>query len=696
VAYVIMIVVGDIIVVLGTLLSDTLWASAIVMFLIVFAAAFLTVFGGYTTAFISPVALAYSLSVLYPLADLGLWPRVIGWAIGGAVAMVAALVLWPAYGGNRLRESLAAASGGIAAALESLKDGDKAESHYRDAVKALAETRQRMSAPLRPGGPLSRDVGLLHLARNLEQAADMTRRVLDGGWTPGDDEQIATICAEAFRRISAVLLGEIDATAVTQDLPHLSEALKARRVTVNAAAMRAMETGDDKAAEAVTIVRRSFPIMAISHIAVWAEAATATALGAGTAITPVSIAPEVAAIPDQLRETLSRIGRIVGKGLDPDGVIFRNSIRAAAAMTLAVLLAKLLPVDHGFWVTLGALLVLRSSASSTSATALQAILGTFVGFVLAAGIVVAFDNHDTYLLYILPFLVFLAGYTPGAVSFVVGQVSFTMLMVVLFTLIDKAGLATDLARLETVSIGAAVAAAMSLILWPRGARVALARAVAGVYRAAAEGLRTLVTGSEAARLEADRNLYTANRRADEAFGIAISEHGTKIDVDAWMALFRAPNTTHAMVDRLLPDITPWIEEACNPALGATVIHRDRVAEKLIGVAERLEHPRSKAVQRTTATHGNALANSLKQCFDAARRDGPEHIDNARLLVAWNEWFAYVEDYVASAQPQLDLVAAASQPGAWLRWSEPKVSAADSNASAGVPETAPSPSGDRTP
>jgi uncharacterized membrane protein YccC len=670
-AYLLMIIVGDVVILIGTLLAGAVTASAVAMFIIMFTVSFAAVFGGYTPAFVAPIALGYSLSVLYPLGDLGLEPRLVGWTIGGAVALIAAIVLWPVYGRDRLRGALADASAGLAAVVENLHDRAKAEASYRGALNALAQARQRASAPLRPAGPLSRDVALLHLTRNLEQAADMTRRILDGGWTPGDDDQIAAACADAFHRTSAALRGDLDPAAVTQDAPRLSDALEARRVTADVAAMRAMAAEEGGADTAMTMVRRSFPMMALSHIAVWVEAVAATAIGANDAISPVSIAPEVTAIPNQPTETLARARRIVGRGFDPDGVIFRNSIRAAAAMTLAVILAKLLPVDHGFWVTLGALLVLRSNANSTSASALQAIIGTFVGFILAAGVVMVFDNHDTYLLYILPFLVFLAGYTPGAVSFMIGQVSFTLLMVVLFTLIDKEGLATDLARLETVSVGAASGAVMALVLWPRGARAALARAVAGIYRTAAQAMGTLVTGPAEARAKADHDMYSANRHAEEAFGIALSEHGRQIDVAAWMALSRAPNTAHSMVAGLLPTPAPWLAENCNAALTATVSHRDRVAAALTRVADRLDHPGGAYARPAEALQDDALTRSLMTCFESARREGREHVDSARLLVAWNEWLSFIDDYISRAEPQLDQVVAVSQARSWLWQPTPK-------------------------
>jgi uncharacterized membrane protein YccC len=53
-----------------------------------------------------------------------------------------------------------------------------------------------------------------------------------------------------------------------------------------------------------------------------------------------------------------------------------NGLRGALAPAAAVLVADLTGVHHGFWVALGTLSVLRTSAASTGATALRALAGT--------------------------------------------------------------------------------------------------------------------------------------------------------------------------------------------------------------------------------------------------------------------------------------------------------------------------------
>src|SRR5271156_6734022 len=63
-------------------------------------------------------------------------------------------------------------------------------------------------------------------------------------------------------------------------------------------------------------------------------------------------------------------------------VWFRNSLRGAIGLALAVAVVELTDVEHGFWVVLGTLSVLRSNALGTGANALRAVGGTAIGFVV--------------------------------------------------------------------------------------------------------------------------------------------------------------------------------------------------------------------------------------------------------------------------------------------------------------------------
>jgi uncharacterized membrane protein YccC len=191
-----------------------------------------------------------------------------------------------------------------------------------------------------------------------------------------------------------------------------------------------------------------------------------------------------------------------------------------------------LGLAHAFWVVLGTLSVLRSNALGTGRTALEALMGTIIGF--AAGGLFAFvAGNDPILMWIaMPLVVFLASYTSSAGSFVAGQAAFTLTVIVIFNLLAPAGWQVGLVRVEDIALGTGISVVVGLLLWPRGARHDLARSTSVLYRAVAAYLEQafdLVLGIDRAadvgRLRTDA--VRARERTGEAFDVFLNERGAK-------------------------------------------------------------------------------------------------------------------------------------------------------------------------
>src|SRR4029078_8649628 len=96
---------------------------------------------------------------------------------------------------------------------------------------------------------------------------------------------------------------------------------------------------------------------------------------------------------------------------------FGNTIGGAAGLALAVLVAQETGVQHGFWVVLGTLSVLRSNALGTGWSMLSGVIGTGFGIVVGSLLVIGIGTHEEVLWVVLPFAVLLAAYAPRAISF---------------------------------------------------------------------------------------------------------------------------------------------------------------------------------------------------------------------------------------------------------------------------------------
>ncbi len=171
-----------------------------------------------------------------------------------------------------------------------------------------------------------------------------------------------------------------------------------------------------------------------------------------------------------------------------DSVWLRNSVRGAIGLALAVLVAQLTDLQHGFWIVLGTLSVLRSNALSTSASIARALLGTFAGIFIGGLILLAVGSERGVLWVVLPLAVLLASYAGQAISFAASQAAFSVVVIVLFDLLAPAGWRVGLVRFEDVAIGAGVSLLVGVLIWPRGAAAIMRRSIGAAYVSASRYL----------------------------------------------------------------------------------------------------------------------------------------------------------------------------------------------------------------
>jgi uncharacterized membrane protein YccC len=257
--------------------------------------------------------------------------------------------------------------------------------------------------------------------------------------------------------------------------------------------------------------------------------------------------------PSQLTG-ISKYTAVVRRHANLRSAWFINSARGSVALAGAVLVADLSNVQHGFWVVLAALSVLRTNATSTGASAIRAVLGTTIGFAIGAALLLAVGTNSTALWLVLPFVVLLAGYAPGAFPFAVGQAAFTLTVAFLFNLLEPVGWHVGLLRIEDVAIGCAVAAVVGALFWPRGMAAVVAKDLADGYRAGASYLShavAWVSGLRTDRPDEAQAAVNAGLRLDAALRAFIAERGAKhlTPPELWRlagGVVRLRLTTHAI------------------------------------------------------------------------------------------------------------------------------------------------------
>jgi hypothetical protein len=259
---------------------------------------------------------------------------------------------------------------------------------------------------------------------------------------------------------------------------------------------------------------------------------------------------------------LRRATLLVTRHATVRSVWFLNSLRGALALAAAVAVADVSGVQHAFWVVLGTLSVLRTSAASTGGTAWRALAGTVIGFVVGALLLLAIGTGQTALWVALPAAVLVAAYAPGTTPFLVGQAAFTVTIVVLFNLLAPAGWRVGLLRIEDVAIGCAVSLVVGVLFWPRGVASVVGDDLADTFRRGAEYLSQAVDWALSELMlppAAAVATVNASIRLDDAVRGFFTEQGSKklSKEDLWTmvnASMRLRLTAYTLTG-LRPDVT---------------------------------------------------------------------------------------------------------------------------------------------
>jgi fusaric acid resistance family protein len=518
---------GSALLVIGTAVSPNTLIAAIVTVPVTFAVFFAGVAGPNAATGVTGALLAYVLPAASP-GTMGMIPdRLAGWWLASVLGTIAVLALPTPSTGDRVRAATARAAQALAQAIEAALCGEATEGPLAAALDAKGELLATFTAtPFRPTGLAIRDQALAHAVELLEWCtalvADALREQPDLG-PPGEPEfGLLTATARVLHDSAAAFTDR----SVRPDLEGLDSRRKASLALVRAGWSEPPQAGHD--------ARIAFHANAI--------AGTALALGADILVAARLADPremdEARARwfdddePSRQRR-LSGISRYSSAALRQASlrsVWFVNSLRGSLALAAAVAVADATSVQHGFWVVLGTLSVLRTSASATGATALRALLGTVIGFAIGAVLLVAIGTSNAALWAVLPVAVLIASYAPGTAPFVVGQAAFTVTVAVLFNLLVPVGWKVGELRVEDVALGCLVSVVVGAMFWPRGVAPLVADDLADAYRVGATYLREAIRWALGRRPEpptSGRAAVTASVRLDEAVRGFLSEQGTK-------------------------------------------------------------------------------------------------------------------------------------------------------------------------
>lgn len=582
-AYAGLTVVGAALIPPGTLLSGRPFAAAGAMAAVAFAIVLAGAAGGYVAGGGAAATLAFVLSVAVPASASDIPSRLLGWSLAGAVVTVAAVTLWPAQVRGKVRAAAAVLADSLAELAESVANGSVGRDAPLRRVQAasadLLEAFLRLR--FRPSGPTVRDQAMVYLVAELRRGADFAEAF-------GEDVRRSSANADdrALLRATAVVLAQIAAALRGADGELQPAPLEEQRDRHLEALQR--EAGRVEGEEARRLVRRAFDIRILSYIAFSSAVNAALVLGRridDTGFTVAPLAPRYG-----VRPALVRLRELARANLRRDSVVLQAAVRAAIGLGIAVLVALLAKLDHGFWVVLGTLSALKSSALTTAYTAWQALVGTVAGFALSSALLFASGERHPALWAILVIGLFLAVYTPTAVHAIVGQAMFTVAVVVLFNILEPQGWRTGLVRVEDILIGCGTSVVVGTLLWPRGAGAQLRIDLASLYERGSRYVRAafgraLGRLDQAETAERAAEAREAALRAVDAFATFLGERGPKpVPLETWAQLAGGAHQVRFVGDAILVWVRSYGPVAARPPdaqrleEAAELIERDLNAE----------------------------------------------------------------------------------------------------------------------
>ena len=512
--------------------------------------------------------------------------RMVGWLLACVFCIPAALFVFPPRYTFELRDLTA----GVCIALADRIDGRSSRDEVDGAMDALRAVF--LGSSFRPVALSAGSRGLIRVVANLQWLCDHvdddTGRLLSS---------IKTDSMAVLRGGAKVLIAGDAATAAelaTTVAEHRSTAFRQYERDIR----DLLDDPDDAAAlqDGRELLRRRTTSATIGLIG--SIIATATTLETRPLIDRLMgrDLPETG-IADRVHTNRRAVAGLTSF-LTTRSVTMLNSLRTGLALALAFVVTLILPVQNGLWVVLGALAVLRSSASTTRTSAVRAITGTVIGFVAGAVLITLVGVNPVVLWCLLPAVTFGSTYVMRVGSFAASQAMFTMQVVIIFNLMRPIGWQIGLTRVEDVIIGALVGLVVSVLLWPGGAQSAVQRAFGAAVTACTRYLSAAVdrvahgasAQTDAAVAKADEDSLAAVRTHGDAIRAYLAEANGAIDSDLLDTASRIPRLRTSA--DLIADIVP-------PPAGSFPRTREVLSAHTAALCNRLAGMRDDTVRLST-------------------------------------------------------------------------------------------------
>ncbi|MGI9197396.1 MAG: FUSC family protein [Candidatus Nanopelagicales bacterium] len=527
---------GFVVLTIGVVAGRSIWSAVLATFIVTATLSFIAVLHGSVASGAPAVMIMYvvSVSLGVPLTSLG--PILAGWAIAMALALPIALFVMPRRTTAPVRQATAGALRALAGAAESRAAGQPLD--IDALVKAESDLQHSyLGNPFRAAGFSLRAQTLLIL---VAQVQGLLAAFIRGHGYFSDLQRTPST------------LRMVDATAAT--LRSAADALSTPDSPASVPSGIAVASSwEDQWQEARGMLATSSPAEAPTTVGTVLDMFPDRAFGL-TSVRLTMLVRRVLGLPPEdyspvLGEHTIPLPPVPDLWLElrshanlrsPWG---RLALRTGLGIAMAVLVVELMGLAHGFWVMLGVVSVLRFDSFTTIKTGALAIAGTMIGAIAGILVILVDDRNEPLMWVIFVVAVFLATWAPGALGFMLGQASFSLFVIIAFSLIAwPPDLTTVEQRVVDICVGALLSIVVALLMWPRGVMRGLLDNVADAVNAGAQlltgAVHSLVAGPDAATAALPQEANSSLVRAREVVELTMSSTNPDVVARAfqWQAL----------------------------------------------------------------------------------------------------------------------------------------------------------------
>ncbi|GAA2231283.1 MULTISPECIES: FUSC family protein [Kitasatospora] len=651
--------VGWALVTAGTLLAVSTWAAVAGTLAVSFVLAFAAAAGPRPAGAAPGLHLLYILPCFPPFAPQTLEQRLAGVTLGVVLLVAANVLLFrdpPPVGYRTLLADATAVAAGCADELARGVDaraGLRPDTRERACLAGQALSPGTVPPAERPAGPSRHDRALAYAGGSVRQLLARLSALPSPqpGWGQEATERrlLAGIGAVVGRAAEALRApGPVTAAPPASALDGALRDFRRERVCCGSGHA-------DRAALRAAMLRQAALVEA-------GEAAR-TLLGA------ITVATGGRELPADLAAGPLWFARLPGWrlwGLRLTGnfsrrsVFFQNAARTSLGLAAARAVTGVIAIPHGFWALLAALTLTRTSSAQTGATVRRALVGSLVGALAAAFLLVAIGQHRGAYAAGLP-VVMLAAFLLGPLLGVGwAQGLFTVVVSMVFAQLAPASWQLAESRFVAVLTGSLIGLLCGLFAWPHGVRGELRRDVATVLRIIASTVTDTVQAVTGHRSEPGlsqaRVIHTLTL-AEASYAQCLSEPGDlRADGVDWQAALIAGHHAVRGSNRLLGARTAEdgsVSERPGNGLRETSA---RLAGEYLALAERL------APLRECSEHEKRLRTDPRGLAGAGPRpvpvdrpgDGADGVPAGRLLLfdtgVWLQGLALDLDRIRAEAP----------------------------------------------